>query len=876
MQHPIPYRAFTCKKSFTDSDNVFLVIRVIRLSLASILATGLLVAAEVKAADQGSLDETFGSGGAAEVNIVNQDQAKAAVRLADGSILVAGSTNQDALIVKLTATGGIDGTFGGGDGVVLTSLGLGENGDAWEAIGVQASGKIIVAGRNGSKSITVARFNSDGSVDESFGASGAALVNLGGTSSDYGDEVYGLTVANDGRIILTGAAVIPRGGIGAGTRSILGIARLTELGNYDSSFSDDGRFTADCGFDLMLGRRVEVDSQGRIVVAGGLSAAGPVYGCLLRLSQTGVPDTEFGSAGFVATSTAYFEDFRLQLDDKLIVVYTYQQGGTASTRIARYGTAGLLDPSFGSGGVVEVRSSGVQEHTPRLALQTDGKIVVGATNVNYSQPNRMVVRRFSTSGVEDTSHLSGLYTNWYGPVIIGGSTVGSGNWSLQSVLSTADRIVVVGQRNYPDSPYDINLYLASVIAAGVRTDPATAAVQASKSVVLTAEEVTFDASESTTTSGVKTFAWDLDNDEVFETDTGATATIKKAWDSVGEKTVKVRVTSGSGLVATASAAVEVRLAPPAGEAGISIADGVAYTTSKNVKVNLVWPALATQARISNDGGFSAAKTTTVPLTSSVDWDLDDTVSGEYTKIVYVRFSGSGIDSTKTYTDDIIFDNRPPAVSSSSVQQSGTFLVITLAAKDDESGLATVDVNNADKTVSSDYASTVLVNASDLGLGVSATSVRVSRLDNLRIRIVDKAGNKTTWISLGGSSAPAATPSAAGKSAPTSGGVPGLTSTNAPSAAGKSAPTSGGVPGLTSTKNSLSVNSALPISKVLSNAGIKRPRGGTVALLSASRNCRVVGSRVFALKVGTCTLRARISHSSKKVYYKSVRLVVLPR
>jgi hypothetical protein len=271
--------------------------------------------------------------------------------------------------------------------------------------------------------------------------------------------------------------------------------------------------------------------------------------------------------------------------------------------------------------------------------------------------------------------------------------------------------------------------------------------------------------------------------------------------------------------------------------GVSINKGANYTTSKNVELSISWPVGATDVLISNDGGFRASDTTKAALSTNTSWVLDDSVSGVYTKIVYVRFTGPEIDSSRTYQDDIIFDNKPPSVTSSGAEQSGTFVIISLAAKDEESGLATVEVNNVDKTVNADYATTVLVKASDLGLGVSSSRVKALALGNLRIRIADKAGNRTAWITLGGAS------------------------------------TTSGKTASTSTATALKVNSSQSTNSVLAASKVVKPKGGRLTVSTSSSICRVVGGRIFALKAGTCTLKVRITTATKKTTTRTLRVQV---
>jgi len=302
----------------------------------------------------------------------------------------------------------------------------------------------------------------------------------------------------------------------------------------------------------------------------------------------------------------------------------------------------------------------------------------------------------------------------------------------------------------------------------------------------------------------------------------------------GTCTIKSNQSGGSGWEAAPEVlrSFTILPSPPAGEVGVSIFDGSAYTNTKAVKLNLVWPEYATEARISNDGGFAASKTKVVSLGASVDWDLDDSVKGIYTKVVYVRFNGSGIDTTKTYSDDIILDTAAPVVESSSVASSGNSVELSLKATDDISGVDKVEIASDAKTVQKDYATKVTVPASDLGLSVGSSAIKTLAVSTVRFRVRDAAGNWTTWQSLSLGSA-----------------------------------------SQTSSKLSLSVNSARSTTSILSQAGVKRPAGGSVKVTTTSKSCRVVGSRVLATKAGTCTLQVRVTTAAKKVSLKTVRLTV---
>jgi len=277
--------------------------------------------------------------------------------------------------------------------------------------------------------------------------------------------------------------------------------------------------------------------------------------------------------------------------------------------------------------------------------------------------------------------------------------------------------------------------------------------------------------------------------------------------------------------------------------GVSVNSGANYTTSKSVTLGISWPVGATGMAISNDGGFRSSSVTNASLAASYEWTIDDSVQGVYTKIVYVRFSGPGIDSSRSYSDDIIFDNKAPTVVSSTAEQAGSYIVLTLAASDEESGLAKVEINNVDKTVNADYSTTVLVKASDVGLGASSSSVKKLALGSLRIRISDKAGNRTSWISLGASTTIAVSSPVAMQSVK--------------------------MPKVTKYK-SATAKSIAAFAKIT-----VKPKSKISLKVSAkhAKVCKISGARLRGLRVGSCRVTVMVKPSKGKSISRTVTLKV---
>ena len=284
--------------------------------------------------------------------------------------------------------------------------------------------------------------------------------------------------------------------------------------------------------------------------------------------------------------------------------------------------------------------------------------------------------------------------------------------------------------------------------AGVAPTPA---ISASAATVLTGQTVTLHA-EGSSDPGAKAlrFAWDLDGDGRFETDTGTTSSASASFRSRGVETLGVRVTNTLGLSATATASVDVREAPPAGEVGVSINDGAVATNDPHVKLTVVWPRLARDMLISNDGGFgSAGATRLLTVTRDVPWRLASYGDAKTSRTVYVRFRGTD-GAAQTYTDDIILDETAPTIESATVSAVGDSARaasaaavrirgyrVRLAAADKQSGVVRLEVSSSPHKAGK----IVRVRRSKR---VTKSIVFRSRSSTAYVRAEDAGGNFTRW------------------------------------------------------------------------------------------------------------------------------------
>lgn len=239
------------------------------------------------------------------------------------------------------------------------------------------------------------------------------------------------------------------------------------------------------------------------------------------------------------------------------------------------------------------------------------------------------------------------------------------------------------------------------------------------------EIATFSGSGSFAPFGsVTDYSWTLSGSTSESVDTGSSPTFSPTLANSGPLTVQLTVTSSYGTTATTTSTLDVGDAPPTpppGVVGVSIDDGAYATGSASVTLDLVWPAGATSALISNDGGFDAAgSTATLTLGDTVPWTLERTGSDRLPKTVYVRYLGAGVDLI-TFSDSIILDERRPSISEASLVRTTGGIAPRLATG-----------NSQRSVVDHHYA--VHIVATDKFSGIAAAQVSPERHGGAMVRI----------------------------------------------------------------------------------------------------------------------------------------------
>jgi uncharacterized delta-60 repeat protein len=233
----------------------------------------------------GSLDPTFDADGKVTTDFASShDQGFAVALQGDGKIVVAGeafiSSDGEFALARYNSDGSLDATFGEGDGKATTNLDPVEN-DAALAVAIQADGKIVAAGyvrRNlfdpgYPADFAVVRFNADGSLDFNFGVGGSVTTDIESDS----DQAYGVAIQADGGIVAAGPVHVPSATVD------FGLARYNTNGSLDTTFDGDGKVTTDFG-DGDSAQGIAIRGDRRLVAVG--SSAGDFAVARYKICRT--------------------------------------------------------------------------------------------------------------------------------------------------------------------------------------------------------------------------------------------------------------------------------------------------------------------------------------------------------------------------------------------------------------------------------------------------------------------------------------------------------------------------------------------------------------------------------------------------------------
>jgi len=258
----------------------------------------------------------------------------------------------------------------------------------------------------------------DGDLDPLFGTGGMLMTDLGKST----DIAQAVAIQADGKLVVVGTTY--KNNDFSGEDFV--VTRYNTDGLLDNSFGKGGKVRTDFPGLAAVPSSVVIQSDGKIVVAGG---AFPLFTFLgnfevVRYNPNGSLDTSFGEGGIVTTifpAGSYASNVALQSDGKIIAAGTvfvdFIIGESSDTdfALARYNPDGTPDATFGNNGQVTTDFLGFEDDAFSVLIQPDGKIVaVGSANDPATFYDFAAARYLSNGAIDTTFGVAGKVRTDFG------------------------------------------------------------------------------------------------------------------------------------------------------------------------------------------------------------------------------------------------------------------------------------------------------------------------------------------------------------------------------------------------------------------------------------------------------------------------------
>ena len=396
----------------------------------------------------GDLDPAFGTGGMVTTDLSRStDIANAVAAQADGKLVVVGQTyknndfsTEDFAVARYNTDGTLDTTFGGRGKVRTDFPGLAA---VPSAVVIQPDGKIVVAGGafplfTFAGNFEVVRYNPNGTLDRSFGSGGIVT-----TFFPQGSYAFAVALQADGKIIAAGTHFVDFNP-GDMSDTDFALARYNPDGSLDTTFGNGGTVTTD-----FFGTEDDVFSiliqpDGKIVAVGSANDPADFYDfAAVRYLSNGMIDTTFGVGGKVTTDFGrrgmdQALSAALQTDGKIVAAgFAISIDGIRENfAVARYTSSGVLDTTFNNRGLQQTDFGSCCQDAWQVLVQSDGKIVtIGYPNSEGSDSDFLLARLNSTGSLDTTFGTGGKVRTSFGNL----------NGGAQAGLLQADgKIVAAG------------------------------------------------------------------------------------------------------------------------------------------------------------------------------------------------------------------------------------------------------------------------------------------------------------------------------------------------------------------------------------------------------------------------------------------------
>ena len=393
---------------------------------AAIVLTSFISSQGAQAAG-GDLDPTFGTGGMVMTDLSRStDIANAVAVQSDGKLVVVGQTyknndysTEDFAVARYNTDGTLDTTFGRGGKVRTDFPGLAA---VPSSVVIQPDGKIVVAGGafplfTFLGDFKVVRYNPNGSLDTSFGDGGIVT-----TTFPEGSYAFALALQSDGKIIAAGTVFVDFNP-GDMSDTDFALARYNPDGSLDTTFGNGGTVTTDFFGNEDDVFSVLIQPDGKIIAVGSANSPVNYYDfAAARYLANGTLDSTFGTGGKVSTDFGdhNFDQARsaaLQSDGRIVAAgFAISQNGLSQNfAVARYTSNGVLDTTFSRDGITQIDFGSCCQSAYKVLLQSDGKIItVGYANTEDSDSDFLLARLSPRGSLDATFGVGGKVRTSFG------------------------------------------------------------------------------------------------------------------------------------------------------------------------------------------------------------------------------------------------------------------------------------------------------------------------------------------------------------------------------------------------------------------------------------------------------------------------------
>ncbi|HUR97357.1 MAG TPA: FG-GAP-like repeat-containing protein [Pyrinomonadaceae bacterium] len=411
--------------------------KAMKVVFSLVLIIMLLISDQMRvSAAPGGLDNSFDGNGRLATDFSDgADVATDVVVQPDGKVVVVGVSGNpnpigSAVVARYNVDGTLDNTFSGDGKLVLPS-------GYCTSAAVALSGTAIVIAYYATVPLSppgalfVTRLHSNGTFDTSFDGDGTTTdtVPLNFILGDVAVRFSTIIVAGGTAGSISGGSTPPSDWL---------LWQFTNNGSLDTGFSGDGRVQTDFGGNLSeYATSIAVLPNGSIVVGGTGNPADQGF-ALARYTTNGSLDTNWGGGdGKIFTDISSGSDVPVDMEidagGRILLAGSSRPGGVQTGTIVRYNADGLVDGSFDGDGILQTASFG--PNVENIAIQAlDGKIIgiggltdfiVGRLNVNGTPDTQFGNAGFVVTDMNNNSddEPKALDLSFDRRIVVAGSTL---------------------------------------------------------------------------------------------------------------------------------------------------------------------------------------------------------------------------------------------------------------------------------------------------------------------------------------------------------------------------------------------------------------------------------------------------------------------